>query len=43
MVGSGAVRDFLSEERIGTTAEMVLLRSGELISLNITVRERPAE
>lgn len=41
MVGAGAVRDFLSQERIGTIAEMVLLRAGELISTSITVCARP--
>ncbi len=41
MVGAGAVRDFLSQDRVGETAEIVLLRSGELFSLNITVSERP--
>ena len=41
MVGSGAVRGFLSLRRIGETAEMVLVRGGELISLDITVGRRP--
>jgi hypothetical protein len=35
------VRDFLSQERIGTIAEMVLLRAGDLISTSITVCARP--
>ena len=41
LVGSGAMRDFLAQDRIGDTSEMVLLRAGELIRLNITVSARP--
>ena len=42
MVGDGAVREFLSHARIGETAQIVLLRSGRLVRLNITVSENPA-
>ena len=42
MVGDGAVRRFLSRAKIGETAEIVALRAGELIRLNITVSESPA-
>ena len=43
MVGSGAVRDFLAQGRIGDTAEMILLRGGELISVDIVIARRPPE
>ena len=42
MVGDRAVRRFLSGARVGETAEIVALRGGELIRLNITVRQSPA-
>ena len=42
MVGDRAVRRFLSGARVGETAEIVALRGGELIRLNITVSQSPA-
>jgi S1-C subfamily serine protease len=42
MVGSGTLREFLAAERIGQTLEMVLLREGELVGLDIVVGIRPA-
>ena len=40
MVGYGAVRGFLAK-RIGQTLEMLLLREGQLVGLDIVVGERP--
>ena len=42
-VVGGAVRDFLAQGRIGDTAEMILLRGGELISVDIVIARRPPE